>query len=240
VRPASISVDGDARWRLSERRNRSRHLAGRARPRRLTSASRRLDALRRESRCCRSPSSVDYNHLMNLVIDIPARMPAVLGRLRATPSRAQIRRYAECFIARRHRVARCRLSVMARRHVYIVRGENARPRLFRQRRVTSYERSRYLDLGQTTARIFRQHCMSSSAKIMSASGIRPQRRICSRRAPSHVVRLQSMPSVCESSVRIVVFPGPKLLDVRPILLLIGFLFQRSIVRCADDTPVAPV
>jgi hypothetical protein len=84
-------------------------------------------------------------------------------------------------------------------------------------------------------------CMSSSAKIMSASGIRPQRRICSRRAPSDVVRLQSMPSVCESSsVRIVVFPGPKLLDVRRILLSIGFLFQRSIVACADDTPVAPV
>jgi hypothetical protein len=32
---------------------------------------------------------------------------------------------------------------------------------------------------------------------------------------------------------------PKLLDVRPILLSIGFLFQRSIVACADDTPVAP-
>jgi hypothetical protein len=62
---------------------------------------------------------------------------------------------------------------------------------------------------------------------MSAGGIRPQRRICSRRPPSHAVRLQSMPSVCESSLRIVVFPGPKLLDVRPILRSIGFLEARA-------------
>ena len=70
-------------------------------------------------------------------------------------------------------------------------------------------------------------CISSSARIMSASDIRPQRRICSRRAPSHVVRLQSMRSVCKSSVGIVVLPGTKLLDVRPILRSIGFLFHAN-------------
>ena len=38
-----------------------------------------------------------------------------------------------------------------------------------------------------------------------------------RRAPSHVVRLQSMLSVCESSVGIVIFPGTKLLNVSSML-----------------------
>src|SRR6266705_27885 len=78
-------------------------------------------------------------------------------------------------------------------------------------------------------------CISSSAKIISANGIRPQRRICSRRAPSHVVRLQSMVSVCESSVGIVVFPGTKLFDVRPILRPIGFLFHANQSGERDET-----
>jgi hypothetical protein len=78
-------------------------------------------------------------------------------------------------------------------------------------------------------------CISSSAKIISANGIRPQRRICSRRAPSHVVRLQSMVSVCESSVDIVVFPGTKLLDVRSILRPIGFFFHANQSEERDET-----
>jgi hypothetical protein len=72
---------------------------------------------------------------------------------------------------------------------------------------------------------------------MSASGICPQRRICSRRAPSHVVRLQSIPSVFESSVGIVAFPGTKLLNVRPILRSIGFFVCELLHRDRNDGSV---
>ena len=60
-------------------------------------------------------------------------------------------------------------------------------------------------------------CISSSASINSASGICDQRRSCSRRAPSHVVRFQSMPSSSRLSFGIVVLACSQLFDIRPIL-----------------------
>jgi hypothetical protein len=70
-------------------------------------------------------------------------------------------------------------------------------------------------------------CISSSARIISDSDICDQRRICSRRAPCHVVRLQSIPSGSGLSVGIVVLSGTQLVDIGAVLRPTRFLFHSN-------------
>src|SRR3954468_21997208 len=60
-------------------------------------------------------------------------------------------------------------------------------------------------------------CISSSARMISASDILLQRRACSRRAPSQVVRLQSISWEPDSFVGIVASRSAQLLDIRAVL-----------------------
>ena len=67
-------------------------------------------------------------------------------------------------------------------------------------------------------------CISSSASIIAASGSCDHRRSCSYRAPSHVVRLQSMSLAWDSSFGIVFLLCTQLLNIRPILRSTGLGF----------------
>jgi len=59
--------------------------------------------------------------------------------------------------------------------------------------------------------------ISSSARTTLSSGSAAQRRNCSRRAPSHVAKLQSIDSKGRSVFAIVFEPHPQVLDVDLIL-----------------------
>jgi hypothetical protein len=78
-------------------------------------------------------------------------------------------------------------------------------------------------------------CISSSASIISASGICDQRRSCSRRAPSHVVRFQSMSLGWDLSFGIVVPPCTQLFNIRPVLRSIGLFLHPDQRRKGDET-----